>query len=643
MRFNVSVMRLSAAAALLVCFSPQLTASPTLAGVQSNASNLVVTANRLEQDRLRVGSTVYVVTAEEIEKRQYQDVNDVLRTIPGVRVARNGPLGGAATIRLRGAATEQTLVLVDGIPVNDPASIGGAYNFAFLNTADIERIEVLTGPQSTLYGSDAMAGVINIITHSAAGQAPLQAYAEYGSFDTARAGAQFARAGKSFSGRFSADIVDTDGISKADENNGNTERDAFDSLTLSGQGTWQLSEDFSLTTTGRYSDSETEYDNGFGIVDGDFVNDNKEYWGGLTADFTAFERLQNKLSLHYSRIERADAGADNAFPSAFDGERTVLAYQGDWEFSPDNRLLFGGEYEETRLEQPLISDADEELDSVGAYLMYQFAPTDAFDVTLGLRNDRYDSDSGYQSDKSETTGRATVAWNIPDTRSTLRASWGQGFKAPSLFQLTYTEDPVNYPPNPDLRPQTNQGWELGYEYRGAGPAKVYTQLTWFYDETKDQIDYVYNPGIGLFGAGRYENIDRVRRKGFEIVFGGQLTEALAFRLSASHADAEDRATGEQLSRVPEYSATADLSWQVTETLSAFAVLFAQDRQDDSPFNTVETPGFAVLNVGGDYALSEQLTVYARIENLLDREYQEVFGFGTPDRSFYLGLRATLGR
>lgn len=628
--------------ALLTSFSTTMAAT-TLAGVQPQVATLVVTANRLEQERLRVGSTVYVVTAEEIELRQYRDVVDVLRTIPGVRVARNGAFGGAATIRLRGAATEQTLVLVDGVAVNDPASIGGAYNFAFLNTADIERIEVLTGPQSTLYGSDAMGGVINIITRSGDRQPALLAYAEYGSFSTARMGGQLAGGGGDFSGRLSADFVNTDGISKADENNGNTERDAFDSLTLSGQGAWQLRDDFSLTATGRYSDSETEYDNGFGIVDGDFVNNNKEYWGGLTADFNAFERLQNKLSLHYSRIEREDSGADNFFPSAFEGERTVLAYQGDWTFSPDSRLLFGGEYEDTRYEQPWIPDSREGLDSVGLYLMYLFAPTDALDITLGLRNDRYDTDAGFQSDTSETTGRATVAWNVPGSSSTLRAAWGQGFKAPSLFQLTYTEDPVNYPPNPQLKPQTNQGWELGYEYRGNGPAEVYTQLTWFYDDTKDQVDYVYNPNVGLFGAGRYENIDRVRRKGLEIVLGGKLTDTLAFRLSASHADAMDRATGEQLSRVPEYAATADLSWQATAALRGFATLFAQSRQNDSPFNTLQTPGFAVLNVGGDFAVNERFTLYGRIENLLDREYQEVRGYGTPDRSFYVGVRAGLGR
>jgi len=611
---------------------------------RNGIDTLVVTANRIPTERLRVGSTTYLITAEEIEQRQYRTVTDALRTVPGISVTRSGSFGGLAYVKMRGANSGQTLVLVDGVVVNDTTSPDGAYDFASLNTADIERIEVLSGPQSTLYGSDAIGGVINIVTRGAGQQSALSAYAEGGSYSTWRTGAQASGAGDRVNGRISVDYVGSDGISKADENAGNREDDDYDSIALSGQTTFKLSEDFSLNATGRYLESRAMYDGfvfdpdtfAFNFADADLRAKTKQYSGGLYGDYAAFDgRFDNRLGIYYSASRRDETGADNFAPDA-DGDRTTIAYQGSYEFAPREQLLFGAEYEQDRDKNPanLVGTpregASEDQDSTGIYTMYQFAPVDSVDVTLGIRNDKYD---GFDS---ETTGRGTVAWNIPNSGTTLRSSLGTGFKAPTLYQQNYFFGPTE--PLDDLQPETSTGGDIGIEQQ-FDIGGMYVQATWFYDKVRDAITFVesFVPDYNS----RYENIDKVRRKGVELVWGGDIAAGFSYRLTGTYVDARNKTTNEKLSRVPDLTGAFNVTWTGESGSSVFADLIAQSDQDDSPFSDARTPGFGVLNVGGAWQVDATWSLYGRIENLLDKEYQEVLGYGTPDRSYFAGVRVRL--
>ena len=611
----------------------------TPAAADSNVDTLVVTANRIPTERLRTGSTTYVMTADEIEKRQYRNVTDVLKTIPGVSVTRSGPQGGLAYVKMRGATSGQTLVLVDGVMVNDPTAPDGAYDFAFLNTDDIARVEVLSGPQSTLYGSDAIGGVINIITKGGKDQAVASGYAEGGSFDTRRIGVQTAGSGERVSGRLSVDYVETDGISKADENDGNTENDNYDNLTVSGRLGFQFTEAFSLTATARYIESETMYDGyvfdpgtgGFSFKDADLVSKNTQYSGGLIADISGLGgRFDNKFGIYYSSSERAESGVDN-FSSDAEGDRTTTFYQGTYAFTDRNQLLFGGEYEDAQVKDPDGLEPTKSLDSTGVYAMYKFAPVDAVDLTLGVRNDHYE-DFG-----SETTGRITGAWNVADSGTTLRSSLGTGFKAPTIYQIGYSYGPIS--PLEDLRPETSTGWDIGVEqqFEFAG---MYAQVTYFYDETKDAITFVeaFTPAPDFEYYARYENIDKVRRKGVELVIGGEITTSISYRLTGAYVDALNETTGEALSRIPRYTGAVNLTWAPLSGSSIYVDLITQSDQDDSPYSDLTAPGYGVVNVGGEWQADKNWSLFARVENLLDKEYQEVLLYGTPDRSYFAGFR-----
>ena len=223
------------------------------AGVASadevNANDeVIVYGVRMAQPVTEVGSSVTIITAAEIEAQGFDFVLDAVATAPGVTINQNGTFGGSASVRIRGASSEQTLVIIDGVVANDPTSPGGGYDFARLDPANVERIEVLRGPQSTLWGTDAIGGVINIITKRPAEGSRSKVFAQGGSYGTLRGGIDFTGAGDRFDYRLAVTTIDSDGISKADEANGNTEADAFDSTTISASAGTRLFGDVTVAT-----------------------------------------------------------------------------------------------------------------------------------------------------------------------------------------------------------------------------------------------------------------------------------------------------------------------------------------------------------------------------------------------------------
>ena len=230
---------------------------------ETTLDTVIVEGARLNQTETEVGSSVTIITAEDIDALGFDFALDAVAAAPGVTVNTNGAFGGQASVRIRGAATGQTLVLIDGIPVNDPTSPSGGFNFARVDTENIERIEVLKGPQSTLWGTDAIGGVVSITTKDPDEELGGSAFAEYGSFNTFRGGASVGNANDT--GDFRLAIVGTssDGISKADENDNNTEDDAYEALPLSAKGGLNLGSDAQLSANVLWTDVEAEFD-GFG-------------------------------------------------------------------------------------------------------------------------------------------------------------------------------------------------------------------------------------------------------------------------------------------------------------------------------------------------------------------------------------------
>ncbi|MEL6861813.1 MAG: TonB-dependent receptor plug domain-containing protein [Pseudomonadota bacterium] len=329
---------------------------------------IVVEGSRLNQTATEVGSAVSIITADDIDELGVDFALDAIAAAPGVTINQNGAFGGQATVRIRGASSEQTLVLIDGIPVNDPSSPGGGFNFARVDTENIERIEVLKGAQSTLWGTDAIGGVVSITTKSPEGGFGGSAFAEYGSFNTLRGGASIENGNEQGDFRLAISGTSTDGISRADENDGNTEEDGYEALSLSAKGGVNIGEDARLSADLNWTDADTDID-GFnpGFTDTLDTSESEEFSGNVSLTGSLFNgQLDNLLLVGYSEITRENFNLGVPTFSS-EGERTIFRYQGTLDINDRNTLAFGADRDESvaRGEETTID---------GLFALYEFQP-----------------------------------------------------------------------------------------------------------------------------------------------------------------------------------------------------------------------------------------------------------------------------
>ena len=585
---------------------------PTLAQIEEDETatqdTIIVEGSRLNQPVAEIGAAVSIITAEDIEALGFDFAIDAVAAAPGVTVNSNGAFGGNASVRIRGAASEQTLVLIDGVPVNDPSSPGGGFNFARLDTENIERIEVLRGPQSTLWGTDAIGGVVSIKTKTPEQGFGGSAFAEYGSFNTVRGGASLENGSEAGDFRLALTGITSDGISKADENDGNFEDDGYESYTASINGGLNFGPDARLAANVMWSDTTLDFDaRGGANGDGDRVNETTDMSGNVTLTGSLFDgKLDNLLLIGYSDIER-DNFTDGAFSFGSAGDREIYRYQGTVEMDERNTFAFGAEREEVS-----ASGNDSSIDGIFAF--YAFRATETLTLTGGLRADDHSTFG------SETTGRAALAYN-PNPQLTLRASWGQGFKAPTLFQLS---GGGFAPANPDLRPESSEAIDAGIDWRSKSD-RLNASVTVFDNDIQDLI---------AFTLDGYININEVETQGVEVTGGATLTDWASVEVSYAYIDATD-GDGDQLIRIPEHSGDVRFILDPDGPFSGNILVRYNDVERD---RSGKTDDWTRVDLNASFDVSDDVELFARIENLFDEEYQQILGYGTPDRSGSIGVR-----
>jgi vitamin B12 transporter len=584
--------------------------------LDKDSENLIVYGVRIEQPATEVGSSVSIITADDIDALGVEYVLDALASAPGLTVNQNGPFGGAASVRLRGAGSEQTLVLIDGVVVNDPSSPGGGFNFARMDAANIERIEILKGPQSTLWGTDAIGGVVSIITkrpvEGSTGSVSVQA----GSYGSLRGGFDYSGASDGYDFRVSATNTSTDGISKADKANGNTEDDGFDATTINASGGLDLPGDARLQLSLLRTDADADFDSFvFGaqgnVGDGDDTNETTELTGNISLRLPLFDgKFENLFLIGHTDIER-DNFSDGQPSFSSEGDRQTFRYQGTVSINDQNRLAFGVEQED--------SEANGEETSInGLFALYELHPVDTLTLTAGLRRDDHERFG------AQTTARMAVAYN-PSDQLTVRASWGEGFKAPSLFQTTFFCCGATAP-NANLLPETSEAFDIGVTVRSAdGNGEL--GVTYFDQDTSNLITF-------SFAIGGYENIAVAKSTGVELQGRFQFSEMLGLAVSYAYIDATD-GSGTELLRVPEHSGDVSVRIDPDGPFSG-ALLLRYNGAEQDPNGVVDS--WTRVDLSGRYQLNERLELFARIENLFDTEYQQILGYGTPGLSGSIGAR-----
>ena len=606
---------------------------------------VVVVANRVPVAVSESGRSVTVIPEATIRDRQALVVSDLLATTPGVGVTRNGGAGGVTAVRIRGAEAEQTLFVIDGVRLNDPSVIGGAYDAANLLVGDIRRIEVLRGVQSALWGGQAMGGVVSLETGlPAPGTFSGEAAAEAGGLGTAYLRGGVGGGSGALAWRLAADSYSTDGVSAA---RSGTERDGYRRTGASGRLTADMSEAVRLDLRAVWSDARNAFD-GFPAPAYVFADTRERGrtrealgYAGLTFPL-ADGRVKNRLGLALTDTRRRTYDPDQAVTDqTFRAEGRVerWEYQGEATLTPAWRLTFGAESERSRMRiaspSPWNPEPEPLSRSTGvdsAYLQALGAPAADVTLTLAGRLDQHESFGSHGS------GQAALAWRPGGGDTLVRASLGQGFRAPSLYQL-YSEYG-----NAGLQPETAVGWDLGLEQRAGG---LLVSLTLFGRRTEDQINFAVCSGGGdpnCAGGrfGYYANLDRTQAVGLEASASGRLG---GFDLDASYTrtrarlEGQDGVPDQDLARRPKDMASLDVSRTLASDLRlGLSLNYAGESLSDlwggPPLKSRLTAGLRA-----EAPLGARLSVYGRIEDVTDAAPETVRGYGAPGRVATLGLRA----
>jgi len=613
--------------------------------------DIVVTATKVETPAREVASSLTVITGPELVRTRRSTVFEALRDIVGLSVVQNGGPGGAASVFIRGANNEHTLVLLDGVALNDPINPSRSYDLAHLSLNLVERVEILRGPQSPLYGSDAMGGVINIITRRERGRPRFTLSGSSGSHGTA--GADFGLSGSSGRTEFSLGLSAsrTSGVSAASvDYPGNTEKDGYRNVSLTGRLGYALKENLSLEVMVRSVAARSEIDL-FGGPYGDDPNDVQDYGStmarALVRGFLLGQRWEQTLSVSWIGSRRGiENPADDLHPQSsesgtYESGLVNVAWQNNFYLSPSQTLAAGLEVRGERGRSRYVSaDPGGAYESAfpsetawagGLYVQDQWKVRDTFFLTAGARLDRH-SRTG-----TALTYRLAPALVVGRAGTKLRATLSTAFKSPSLYQLF--APPTAWGPigNPGLRPERVTGWDAGLDQDLFG-ARIRLGLTYFSGSFRDLIDFDY-----LLG---YVNIGRAATSGLEVTLDSRPLgpdRPFTARASYTRLSARDEDSGEALLRRPRDKFAAELGTRLLGRLdvllSVLAVGARADRDYSAyPYPTVELPAYALVNAVLSTSVSKSLDLFLRLDNILGARYEMVWGYGTYGFAASAGFR-----
>jgi vitamin B12 transporter len=606
---------------------------------------VVISGTRTPEPASETGSAVTIITAEELEAKQIRLVSDALRAVPGVAVNRSGPVGTFTQLRLRGAEANHTVVLIDGLKINDPFS--SEVDFAHLLSAQIDRIEVLRGPQSVLYGSAAIGGVISIFTKRGTAGTQAEASLEAGSFATVIGGASLRGAADRFDYGLSLNAVRTDGTNVS---RFGSEVDGYRNNTVFGSARWQPTPVFSLNATLRWRDSRSQFDPQdfsfppgptYGlIIDGDRETDSKQLDARLRGQLSTLDgQLEHQFGLARSKT-KADNFANGVFSSGSEGTRTLLDYQGS--------LRFGGSalpqvltlaVERERLEfvnqGPTPTSAQNQSrdsDRTGLALEYRVRLPSQTALTLSGRSDRNDLLEG------ATTYRFTVAQPIGKLK--LRASAGTGVANPTFFEL-FGFIPGSFDPNPNLKPEKSFGFDVGADLSVLGGAgKV--SITYFDADLENEISGTFNSTT--FRSSTINLVGKSKRRGLELETQLRLSSEWSLGAAYTYTDSK-QPDGQSEVRRPRHIASASVSYSLPSQRGGLTLAVDHNgQQQDLDFTSFSTArvalkDFTLVRLAGRYALTPRIDVTARIENALNQEYEEVFSYRASGRAAFVGVTA----
>lgn len=631
------------------------------AGPEPRSEDVITVYSRVPQSREQVGSATSVISAETIELQQLQVLDEALERAPGVSITRSGGFGQNTQVRMRGFTTKHVLTIIDGVKITNPAEFDNQFGVEHVMLDQIERIEVLRGPQSGLYGADAVAGVINIVTRRGSGDPDLRLSGMVGSNDTFElsAGSQGGLMQDRLGYNVSVSLFDTGGISLASQAPGNTEKDGYENLSFIGNLDYQASEALALRAGARWSDSRNETDTSFTQTtnpgrpfyrpdlppflfqdsEGFIESTQGVYYAGAALTTGP---VSHDAQLSYTDLESESDEPGGAFASEGTGLEAVYFARISLAAAPllgdDSFLLAGADWREdsafyTQLRGFEFAAIDSSLNNTGLFATANLELADNVFLSLSGRVD----DNERFGDVS--TGRAALAWTLPqertgDTQIKLRASYGTGREAPGLRQLLGRS--ATFEGNPDLEPEETWMWDAGADIALPGD-RIRFSLTYYVGEADNGIFNVFDTTAFV---SRPQNIDSVvEMAGLEAEAQIEFSPRAMLSLAYTNARSEIAATGQQLFGRPENEFSAALTVRPTQRLALVAdTYWRSDFFSDYP-QDFELDGYRLLNLSGRYDLTDSVDVRASVKNVFDETYEEKLGDNTFGRTFELRVSA----
>ncbi len=632
---------------------------------------VVVSATKTPLPISQVTSAVQVISGEELERKKIKTVIDALRLADGVFATSSGGPGTEATVKMRGAFARHTLVLIDGVIVNSPTT--GTYDFANLTAENIDRIEILRGAQSMLYGSDAIGGVINIYTKKGAGKPTANAFMEYGSFATIREGSQVSGAKGAFDFAASLSRWDTSSFSAINYRRGAAERDGFHNWNASGKLGVSLPKDGRLEFNLRWYNSDVNFD-GFAdsgapadiygakqtdrnlILSGTYDQPITSWWSQKLTLAQGNERLfavSGNAGRNLNTGEFITANPNSCFPNfdtcftPFSADLRILNRRLEWQhnFQIGKPLLLSAGYQ-FREEQGDASgffgpaQPNKLISSNAGFAQAQVNLWDRLFMTGGVRQDSYNVFG------DATTYRVTGGYLIKETGTKFRASYATGFKAPTLNDLFFQGFG-----NPNLKPEKSRSMDAGID-QSFLDGRVQLNAGYFWNRFRDLIQFAssFSPLCPASSFGFCPiNVAEAKTQGWELGFKAMIVQGLEVRGHYNYTvtrafDTPTNPLGgdKRLPRWPLDQVTLGFTYQPVEPVRINVdYRFVGARNNDLANSPSQRQGsFGVVNASATYDATKNWQIFGRVDNLFNQRYEEILFFGTPIRSVYGGVKYT---
>jgi len=599
---------------------------------------LVVSATRLPTPENELGSSLTVITSDDIARKQLRTLPDVLLDVPGLNIVQTGSPGGTTSVFIRGTNANHVKVFIDGVDVSDPSSPNGAFDFSQILTSDIERVEVLRGPQSGLYGSDAIGGVINIITKKGSGPPTIRGSIEGGSYDTFNqtAGARGSLASFDYAFDFAhfhsgdTEVTPTNLVPPGRPVNS----DSYDNKTYATRLGAAVTDNFDVGVMARYITTvlTSTIDDFFGPEAIPSDSDNREFFTHGTAHLVSFDGVFDQTfgaGYTYYRRRFFDPNDPSAGASYLRGDRLKLDWLGNIKIDAGETLSLGAEHQVDEINDSPPINA--QVSNTAGFVQLQSNFENRFFSAISLRYDDNQSFGG------QFTYRVAPALLLPETGTKFKGSVGTGFKAPTLDELYDSFPQFGFFANPNLKPETSLGYDFGFE-QDLLSKHVQLGATFFHNNIKNLIT------INDTGT-TYVNVGRATTYGVETFIAYSPIDALLLRVDYTYTYAKDDILDEPLLRRPKNKASLNGTWHVTDaaTLSGTVVYVGPwvDINRAGTASGIRASGYTLVNLASSYDLGHGLVAFGRIDNLLNHIYQDPLGFQHQGLRVIVGMRVAL--